>query len=101
MSKVIISPAAGEDALQIWEYIARDNSRAADQTLDQFNNLFSNLQSNPLLGKGVTELGDDLRVFYVGRYDIFYRVSSDGIEIVRMLHSSREITAELFGYATI
>jgi toxin ParE1/3/4 len=96
MSKVIISPAAEEDALQIWEYIASDNSRAADQTLDQFDDLFENLKKNPLLGKGVSELGEDLRVFYVGRYDIFYRVTSHTIEIVRMLHSSREITAELF-----
>ena len=95
MSTLIISPLAQEDALQIWEYIAQDNLRAADQILERFNTIFRELTTNPLLGKATAKLGKNLRVFYVGRYDIFYRVSFNNIEIVRILHSSRKITSEL------
>jgi plasmid stabilization system protein ParE len=43
-----------------------------------------------------TELQAELRAVSVADYLIFYRIESDAVMIVRILHGSRNITARLF-----
>jgi toxin ParE1/3/4 len=43
------------------------------------------------------DLSPDLRSFVVGRYLIFDRPLSDGIEVVRVLHGARDVEAVLRG----
>jgi toxin ParE1/3/4 len=45
------------------------------------------------MGHRRDDLETGLRVFPVGRYAICYRSITDGIEIVRVLHFSRDIEA--------
>jgi len=42
------------------------------------------------------ELAADLRSFPVGRYVIYYRSLPNGVEIVRVLHSARDLNADFF-----
>jgi toxin ParE1/3/4 len=37
------------------------------------------------------ELAPELRSFPVGRYVVFYRPQDDGFDVVRVLHSARDI----------
>ena len=77
-------------------YIAQDNPGAADRLLNRFDRMFHQLVEHPQMGKSVDELAANLRFIPVGSYLIFYRPIPDGIEIVRLLHGARDITAEFF-----
>lgn len=48
------------------------------------------------MGRARDELAADLRSFPFGRYVIFYAPTKDGIDVVRALHSARDIDA-VFG----
>jgi len=96
MARITQAPAAKADAVEIWAYIAQDNPDAADRLLNRFDDLFCLLASQPFLGKRIEELAPNLRVIPTGSYLIFYRPTEDGIEIVRILHAARDITAEFF-----
>lgn len=50
----------------------------------------------PEAGRSRSELQMGLRSFPVGRYLIFYRPSATSVEIVRVLHSARDVDA-MFG----
>ena len=43
------------------------------------------------MGRARDELAADLRSFPFGRYVIFYEPIEDGIDVVRVLHSARDI----------
>jgi toxin ParE1/3/4 len=49
------------------------------------------LAQHPHLERRREELAAGLRSFPMGRYLVFYRPIEDGIEIVRVLHASRDI----------
>jgi len=67
MPIIVKRPKALGDLAQIWDYIADDSE----------------------------ELAPALRSFPVGRYLIFYVALTNGVDIVRVLHGSRDI-ATLF-----
>jgi toxin ParE1/3/4 len=82
------------DLDSIWSYIAADNAKAADHLLNRFGTVFEVLVQNPLAGRERADLAPGLRSFVVGNYVIFYFARSDGVEIVRVMHGRRDITAE-------
>jgi toxin ParE1/3/4 len=45
---------------------------------------------------GVEVIAPGVRLFPLGSYLIFYRPLNDGIEVARLLHGARHITAEFF-----
>lgn len=96
MARIDRASAALADAAEIWAYIAADNPSAADRLLNHFDRTFLKLSAQPNMGKGVEEIAANLRVISIGSYMIFYRGTEEGIEIARILHSARDITAELF-----
>jgi toxin ParE1/3/4 len=89
----LISPLAEADLEEIWQYIARDNRTAADHLHATFRDKFLMLANRPLLGERREDLRPNLRAFTVGRYVIYYRPSEDAIEVIRVLHSARDVRA--------
>ena len=64
--------------------------------LAMFENTFQQLASNPLKGKDCSDLRYGYRRFNVGSHVVFYhQVSSDAIEIVRVLHGRMDPTTRL------
>jgi toxin ParE1/3/4 len=96
MPEVTRSPEAAQDLLEIWQYIADDNEAAADKLLDEIDRASKMLARNPAAGRERPELVPRLRSFPVGRYIVFYRPIDDGVELVRVLHGSRDIDS-IFG----
>jgi toxin ParE1/3/4 len=80
--------------LEIWQYIADDNETAATALLHRFDRAIQTLAANPLAGRERPELGRDIRSFPVGHYILFYVPVQNAIEVVRILHGARDITAE-------
>jgi len=82
--------------MEVWLYVARDNPDAADRLTQDFDRHLDLLATAPMMGKSEEEFSAGLRSFPVGSYLIFYRPIEDGIELARLLHGSRDITAEFF-----
>jgi toxin ParE1/3/4 len=86
---------AEEDLIDIWLYIPHDDVGAADHLLDTLDDAFLLLAAQPALGRERPDIAVGLRHFPVRRYLILYREISDGIEIVRVVHGARDMSALL------
>lgn len=92
MAKVIYSPDAERDIIDITSFIALDNPTAADRLVDSFVQKLNLLADAPQIGP-VCPIRPALRRFPVGNYVLYYRPLRDGIELVRVLHGARDIRA--------
>ncbi|WP_292457413.1 type II toxin-antitoxin system RelE/ParE family toxin [Methylibium sp.] len=52
------------------------------------------LATQPLMGRARDELSPGLRSFPFGRYVIVYEPIDGGIDVVRLLHSARDVDAQ-------
>ena len=93
MARVTRRPLAAADILDIWDHIAEGSLDQADRWVDKLDEKFGILATQPLMGRAREELAADLRSFPFGRYIIFYKPVQDGIDVVRVLHSARDIDA--------
>ncbi len=91
MPIIVKSPKAKSDLVEIWDYIADDSEIRADAFIQTIDKKFHILLDDPLLGIARNEVETGLRSFPVGRYVIFYRRISEGIEIIRVLHGARDL----------
>lgn len=90
-SKVHERKRARADLDAIWNYIAADNNKAADATLERIGSVYKMLVRNPLMGRQRPDLGPNLRSFLVENHIIFYISRSGGIDIVRVVHGRQDI----------
>lgn len=97
MPRVIRRPLAAADILDIWDHIAEDSLDQADRWVDRLDEKFRLLATQPLIGRAREDLAVDLLSFPFGRYVIFYTPVHDGIDVVRVLHSARDIDAAIDG----
>ena len=100
MPRVTVTKEAKRDLRSIWSYIAEDNPSAADRTLDTVNDRISLLADNPYLGPARPDIAPDLQYLVSGNYLILYRVLSESVEIVRVLHGARNLAALFKGDET-
>ena len=89
-------PQAKLDQYDIWLSIAEDSVRAADGILADLDQIANMLAEYPEAGPRRDELGPGIRYYPSGSYLVFYSVSDHFIEVRRILHGAREITAGLF-----
>lgn len=104
MPRILITPAAEDDLVNLWVYIARENRSAADRVYDAVGETITELASMPTIGALYrpkrTRL-EGIRLFPVKRfqnYIIYYRPIADGIEIIRVLHTRMERNRKLENY---
>lgn len=89
---------AKRDLIEIFAYLSERNERAATQFLAEARQRFEQLLDMPDIGRrwktSAAEL-KDLRVTNVSRrfrrYLVFYRIVSDGVQIVTVLHGARDL----------
>ncbi|HEX2971955.1 MAG TPA: type II toxin-antitoxin system RelE/ParE family toxin [Tepidisphaeraceae bacterium] len=91
MKQVIRSPQASVDLWEIADLIARDSVDAALRFLDEVDDVLKRLADFPGLGRARDELHPGLRSLPAGRYVLFYRVTTDAIELVRVIHGARDL----------
>jgi len=87
------SRKARSDLSEIWRYIAERNEAAADRVLDEIERVCRLIATRPKMGRERPELKTDIRSFGVMSWVIFYRIDSEFIEIVRVLHTARDLDA--------
>ena len=92
MPVVTKRPRALADLIEIWEYIADDSPSNATRFLELIEDKLDGLARQPAMGRARDELSDHLRSFPIGRYVAYYLPVADGIDLVRMLHGSRDVS---------
>lgn len=96
MGKVTKRPLALADLAEIWSFIADDSEANADRFLVKLETRLKLLATQPRMGRERSELRAEMRSFPYARYVVFFMAQSDGIEIVRVLHSGRDINNDDF-----
>jgi toxin ParE1/3/4 len=91
MSQPFFSPSSRQDLRDILEYIAKDKPGAALKYVERLEDECWMLARNSEIGGLRSDLIPDLRCWSVGSYAIYYRPAKDGVEIVRVVHGSRDI----------
>ena len=91
MARVTRRPQAQADILEIWDYIAEDSLIDADRWIDRLGEKLILWATQPLMGRNRDELAVGVRSMAFGRYIVFFEPLPDGIDIVRVLHGSRDI----------
>jgi toxin ParE1/3/4 len=88
--EVVWSPAALEDVESLADYIARDSEFYARAVVDKILDLSGKLKDFPSSGRIVPELEDEtIRERFVYSYRVIYRVRSNRITILAILHGKR------------
>ncbi|HVF67198.1 MAG TPA: type II toxin-antitoxin system RelE/ParE family toxin [Pyrinomonadaceae bacterium] len=98
MPVIKVSAAAEEDLKGIWAYVAEINPEAAGRLVKDITRRFSLLRDNPHMGREQDKLLVNLRSFVVKNYFIFYLPFEGGIEVLRVLHGSRDIGSIFEGF---
>jgi toxin ParE1/3/4 len=98
MARVTRRPLAESDILEIWDYIAEDNILEADRWIDRLDEKLSLWATQPMMGRTRDELSTGLRSFVFGRHVAFFEPIPGGIDVVRVMHGSRDMDAA-FGAA--
>lgn len=93
MKRYTIAPQARADIASIYEYIARDNQRAARRIRELLLQKFRLLAQQPYMGEARSDISEGLRMFPAGNYVILYRPATRGVAIARVIHSARDIYA--------
>ncbi len=91
MARIVQSPAAEDDLLEIWMGLAANNGSAAERLLNDLRAATQLLATQPLIGKARREFGAGIRSFPVRDYVLIYRPILDGVELVRVVHGARDL----------
>ena len=94
--KVVFSPAAKADLLEIALYIAQDNSVPALSFVDELEVKCLKLGQAAGIGMARPELGEGIRMLPHERYLIFYREQGAMLRIERVMHGARDIAGDDF-----
>lgn len=99
MSRYQFTPQAVDDLFEIWSYIARDSAQAANRVEVAVHHACAFLAEGPLRGRVREEITQlPLRFWTVQpfpNYIIVYDPQSDPLQIIRILHGSRDVLAIL------
>jgi toxin ParE1/3/4 len=91
MVPVTRSRLAGLNLFQILgELDSRDSARA-DRYATLFNDKIAALAQFPEMGRSRPEFGEDVRSTLVKPYVLFYRYRDESVQILRIVHSKRDL----------
>lgn len=92
MLKIVQTVLAEEDLTNIWIYTAEEWSLAqADTYLGEIASAILTLSEHPELGHARDDLKKGYRALPVNQHIVFYKVLTDEIQIVRLLHKSVDV----------
>jgi len=87
---------AQSDLEEIAEFLASRNPYAMNRYEQLFVRALQLIDEQPDIGRDRSELANSLRSWPVPPYMLFYRTTAAVPELIRILHTSRLLTADLF-----
>jgi toxin ParE1/3/4 len=91
MSRLHFSSLALKDLEGIHDFIAIDSAPRALRFVSKLERRCHSLIEMRERGRPREELAPSLRSTVEGNYVIFYRPTTDGVEIIRVLHGARDL----------
>ena len=89
--RLVISTAAKADLKNIYQYGLRKwSQKQSDNDLENIKNQFWSLMEQPLIGMDRSELLLGTRSLPIESHTLFYRVSPNALEIIRVLHGRQD-----------
>jgi toxin ParE1/3/4 len=89
--QLVIAPAAKNDLKDICQYGLRQWGQAQSESyLSTIKNQFWLLTQQPLMGTERPELLPDTRSLPIESHTLFYRVTANRVEIIRVLHGRQD-----------
>ncbi|MGF1614691.1 MAG: type II toxin-antitoxin system RelE/ParE family toxin [Gammaproteobacteria bacterium] len=96
MLEIFKQTLAEEDLIDIWFYSFEQWGAAqADIYLDLLNEGIYRLAENPEIGTDCGHIRQGYRRLSVRQHMVYYRISSDRIDIIRVLHESMDADRHL------
>ena len=89
--RLVVSKSAENDLEEIWLYLVEFGETVATKQIDDIFVQCERLLVMPEMGRKREDLAPGVRSIVIGRYIVFYRLSEDRVELVRILHTSRDI----------
>jgi addiction module RelE/StbE family toxin len=91
--KIVWTDPAIDDLQSIRDYIARDSELYADSFVSTLLTAVERLESFPKIGRVTPEAGNpEIRGLLLGSYRIIYRIRQEMIQILTVIHGSRELS---------
>ncbi|GGZ26938.1 type II toxin-antitoxin system RelE/ParE family toxin [Asticcacaulis endophyticus] len=87
---------AAQDIEDIGDFIALNNPARALSFIEEIHAACRALIDTPAAYPAIVTLGDNIRRAPFQRYLIFYAGTASELRIVRVLHSARDINAQMF-----
>jgi toxin ParE1/3/4 len=92
MNPYLLAPAAQRDLRTLQAYMAQEHIQVARRVLAEIRAACARLADHPHLGHPREDLTDQPVCFWLVRtYDIIYRPETRPLEIVRIVHSARDL----------
>lgn len=96
MSRFVLTPAARADVEELHDFIYLDSPAAAARVRIALRNAMRRLTAHPHLGHLRQDLADEsLRFWPVYSYLVVYRPDTEPLQVVRVLHASRDVRSLL------
>ena len=96
LNKLVVSPAAQADFKEIYQYgCTHRGKKPAQQYIAKLKEQLWQLLTHPEMGLLRPELSPTIPSFSLERHIIFYRVQSEQVEIVRLLHGRQDPARQL------
>ena len=89
MHSIVQSSQAEQDLTDIWVYTAEEWSLAqADTYLEELVSGIDLLRNYPMMGSSRDDLRKHYRALTVNQHIVFYLVSDNEVQVIRVLHKS-------------
>ena len=99
MKTVKRTPIAAQDYREIMDYLLERSEPAAERFNREVEATCRLLAGQPRMGRPRDDLLTGMRSIVLGRYLLFFRAKDSEIQILRIIHGSRNITPECFAGA--
>ena len=86
--RVIWTPEALQDRIDIWDYIATDNPHAAARMDELFSDSANQLTEHPKLGRPGKVPGTRELVAHA-HYRLVYEINNDAVWVLTLIHTAR------------
>lgn len=96
MSRYRLAPAAQRDLSLIWDFTEeRWGVRQAESYLTEIRAAIERIAYDPGRGRACDEIREGYRRYSIGSHLLFYVESTDGVDVIRILHQRMDPTRHL------
>jgi toxin ParE1/3/4 len=96
MTAYVLSPRAQRDIDDIWDYTASHwNVRQAEIYLRQIQHAIETVAAEPKIARSCDDIRPGYWKYPAGSHVLFFRLTDDGINVVRILHSRMDFERHL------